>query len=143
MHFRTLLCKKCNGLFAGSGGLQCRVALFAGQHTQGATQYTKDVYTKQFGMEMLQLQESFWRQRKSDRTTMQPTKPGNPNGKGKETKRNEKMHTTQFETVQQEMQDNKSGKTHGSGVALTEIHETERKVNMIIGHCKHCGRNDH
>ena len=76
-----------NKVFAGSGGLQYRVALVAGQHTQGATQYTKDVYTKQFGMEMLQLQESFWRQRKSDRTTMQPTKPGNPNGKGNETKK--------------------------------------------------------
>ena len=134
MHFRTLLCKKCNGLFAGSGGLQCRVALFAGQHTQGATQYTKDVYTKKFGMEMLQLQESFWRQRKSDRMTMQPTKPGNPNGKGNETKKCIPHNLKQS---------NKKGKTHGSGVALTESHETERKVNMIIGHCKHCGRNDH
>ena len=37
----------------------------------------------------------------------------------------------------------KSGKTYGSGVALTESDETARKVNMIIGQCKHCCRNDH
>ena len=43
----------------------------------------------------------------------------------------------------QERQDNKSGKTCGSGVALTECHETARKVNTIIGQCKHCGQNDH
>ena len=75
-------------VFAGSGSLQYRVALVAGQYTQGATQYKKDVY-KQCGMEMSQqLQESFWRQkeeRRNDETTMQPTKT-NSNGKGNETK---------------------------------------------------------
>ena len=59
---------------------------------------------------------------------MQPTKD-NSNGKGKG---NEKIHTAQFETVQQERQDNKSSKTYGSGVAFTERHETARKVNMIF-----------
>ena len=87
-------------MFAGSGGLQFLVALVAGQHTQGATQYTKkDAYYKQFGMEMSQLKESFWRQKekrrndfysgdrkKSDGTMMQPTKP-NSNGKVNETKK--------------------------------------------------------
>ena len=53
-------------MFAGSGGLQYLVALVAGQHTQGATQYKKDAY-KQFGMEMSQLKESFWRQKEKRR----------------------------------------------------------------------------
>ena len=57
-----------NKVFAGSGGLQFLVALVAGQHTQGATQYTKkDAYYKQFGMEMSQLKESFWRQKEKRR----------------------------------------------------------------------------
>ena len=51
-----------NKMFAGSGGLQYRVALVAGQHTQGAIQYTRNVY-KQCGMQMSALQESFWRQK--------------------------------------------------------------------------------
>jgi hypothetical protein len=36
--------------------------LLGSSSTQGATQFTKDVY-KQCGMEMSQLQESFWRQK--------------------------------------------------------------------------------
>ena len=79
--------------------------------------------------------------RKSDGMTKRRCSLQRPIQTEKETKL--KIHTAQFETVQQERQDNKSGKTHGSGVALTESHETERKVNMIIGHCKPCGRNDH
>ena len=47
-----------NNVFAGSGGLKYRVALVAGQQTQGATKYKNDVY-QQCGMEMSQLQESF------------------------------------------------------------------------------------
>ena len=54
-------CSK-NKVFAGSGGLQYRVALVAGQHTQGAIKYTKDLY-KQCGMEMSQLHESFRKQK--------------------------------------------------------------------------------
>ena len=52
------LCPK-NKVFAGSSGLQYRVALVAWQHIQQrAAQCTKDLY-KQCGVEMSQLHESF------------------------------------------------------------------------------------
>ena len=60
-------------IFAGSGGLQYIVALFAGHNTQVATQCTETLY-KQFVMELSELRESFWRQRKRDATTIKPTK---------------------------------------------------------------------
>jgi len=126
-----------NKVFAGSGGLQYRVASVAGQHTQGATQYTRNVY-KQCGMQMSALQESFWRQKEKRRSDDGAYKAQFK----RKRKRSEKIHAARFETVKQERQDNKSGKTYGSGVALTrrEHQETRRKGTIV---CNHCGRNDH
>ena len=61
----SVVSRRCpkNKVFAGSGGLvQYRVALVAGQQTQGVTMSINNVY-KQCGMEMSQLQEYFWRQK--------------------------------------------------------------------------------
>ena len=49
-----------NKVLAGSGVLKYRVASVTGKQTQGLTKYKIDVY-KQCGMEMSQLQESFWK----------------------------------------------------------------------------------
>ena len=101
---------------------QYRVASGAGQHTQGATQYTRDVY-KQCGMQMPALQESFWRQKEKRRSDDGAYKAQFQ----RKRKQNEKTHAARIETVKQERQDNKSGKTYGSGVALRGEHEETRK----------------
>ena len=92
-------------VFAGSGGLQYRVASVAGQHTQGATQYTRNVY-KQCGMQMSALQESFWRQKEKRRSDDGAYKAQFK----RKRKRSEKIHAARIETVKQERQDNKSAR---------------------------------
>jgi hypothetical protein len=89
-------------------------------------------------MQMSALQESFWRQKEKRRSDDGAYKAQFK----RKRKRSEKIHAARFETVKQERQDNKSGKTYGSGVALTrrEHQETRRKGTIV---CNHCGRNDH
>ena len=120
-----------------SGGLQYRVASVAGQHTQGATQCTRNIY-KQCEMQMSALQESFWRQKKSEKVTMEPIKH-NSNKRGNEAKK----------SMQPDLkQSNRKVKT-ANQVRLTvlvlrsarrEHQETRRKGTNV---CHHCGHNDH
>ena len=103
---KTTVCPKNKKVFAGSGSLQYRVASVAGQQTQGFTKYMNDVY-KRCGMVMSQLQESFWKQKEKRRNDDAVYKAQFK----RKRKRNEKIHAARFETVRQERQDKKSGKT--------------------------------
>ena len=58
----------------------------------------------------------------------------NSNGRENETK---KLHAARFETVRQERQDKKSGKTYGAGVALTEEPEATTTIRKSNAQCKH------
>ena len=114
------------------------MASVGGQQTQGVTKYMNDVY-KQCVMVMSQLQESFWRQKEKRRNDDAVYKAQFK----RKRKRNEKIHAARFETVWQERQDKKSGKTCGAGVALTEEPEATTTIRKSNAQCKHCGRNDH
>ena len=74
-----------------------------------------DVY-KQCGIVMSQLQKPFWRQKEKRQNKDAVYKAQFKQKR----KRNEKIHAARFETVQQERQHKKSGKTYGAGVKLTE-----------------------
>ena len=88
-------------------------------------------------MQMSALLESFWRLKEKRRSDDGAYKAQIR----RKRKRNEKIHAAQFETVKQERQDNKSGKTSGSGVALRGEHQETRQKGMNV--CNHCCRNDH
>ena len=123
-------------VFAGSGCLQYRFASVFGQHSQGATKYTKSIY-KQCGMEITELkQELFWKQ-KEKRQNDDAVYKANLKQKRK---RNKKIPAVQFKTVKQARQDNKSGKTYSTVVALTDVHEAAAgKDTTKNEQCKHCG----
>ena len=88
-------------------------------------------------MQMSALLESFWRLKEKQRSDDGAYKAQFR----RKRKRNEKIHAARFETVKQERQDNNSGKTSGSGVALRWEHQETRQKGMNV--CNHCGRNDH
>ena len=57
-----------------------------------------------------------------------------------EEEKNKKIPAVQFETVKQARQDNKSGKTYSTVVALTDVHEAAAgKDTTTNERCKHCG----
>ena len=85
-----------NKIFAGSQSLLYRVALVAGQQTQGADKYMSDVY-EMLGMTMSTRQQTFWSQRQKKRTNDAEYKK-KPTRKRK---RSEAIHSSRFETMKQ------------------------------------------
>ena len=72
-------------IFAGSQSLLYRVALVAGQQTQGADKYMSDVY-EMLGMTMSTQQQTFWSQQQKSEQMMLNTRK---NSQGNATKQSD------------------------------------------------------
>jgi len=122
---------------AGSQSLLYRVALVAGQQTQGADTYMSDVY-EMLGMTMSTRQQTFWSQRQKSEQMMLNTRK-KPTRKRK---RSEAIHSSRFETMKQEKMDKKRGRTYESGMAFTM--DTQESIQSPAAKkCKNCGHDDH
>jgi len=90
-----------------------------------------DLY-KRCGMVMSQLQESFWRQKERQKEKQRNDDAVYKAHFKRKRKRNEKIHVARFETVRQERQDKKSGKTYGAGVRRTRGHNYNPEVKCAM-----------
>ena len=129
--------QKTKCLLAPKAWLLYRVALVAGQQTQGADTYMSDVY-EMLGMTMSTQQQTFWsqRQKKGTNDAEYKKKPT------RKRKRSEAIYSSRFETMKQEKTDKKRGRTYKSGIAVTM--DTQGSIQSPAAKkCKHCEHTDH